>query len=106
MGIVLYGTTRASKPPSFQDGYGQVEVTRSGYTEMEPSQPLQRVEPQAPPAAPRLQSTVEAEEEARRQAESERAAQARTDSIAQERTPPAADSPDSGYIPAPIVPVN
>ncbi len=92
MGIILYGTTQASKPPVASGQPG--EAAQAGYTEMEPSPPLQRVEP--PPPAPRLQSELEAE--AQRQAEAERAVQPRpaADSLAQ--------AGDSSYVAVPIVP--
>lgn len=77
-----------------------VETSPSGYIEMEPSQPLQRFEAPPPPAAPRLKSDIEGEEEAARRAEAARAARVRAavaDSTAD--TLKVAD-----YVSAPIVP--
>ena len=112
MGIVLYGTTRASRPPSL-DGADRAGVSRSGYVEMEPSQPLQRVEPQqAPPPAPRLQSDVEAEEaraallEATARRLREQAADSAAAASAQAAPAPLAPAPGEppDYVPAPITP--
>ena len=111
MGIVLYGSTQASRPPSLE---GSGPELPSEYVEMEPSRPLQRVERQAPPPpAPRLPSEVEAEAaraallEATERRLREQAADSAAGALSPAATPPApAPSPTEppGYVPARITP--
>lgn len=107
MGIILYGTTRASRPPEPEAGAYE---TGPEIIEMEPSQPLQRAAPPPPPAAPRLQSDVEAErlalEAELRDATARRLREQGLDSTAAADPSPRPEASDAetGYVPAPLTP--
>lgn len=95
MGIILFGTMRATRPASPEDEMAEFAPAEM-YT---PAPAVPRAQAPPPPPAPRLKSVEE--EEARQDAEAALAAArtrlARADSIP--RTPT-----DSSYVPAPIVP--
>ena len=118
MGVILYGTTRATRPPSLDDGPPVEAVAPDdGWSEDRED----RAPPPAPPPAPRLKSDVEAEEaraallEAtarRRRAQGLDSTGAAPPPAATATAPPPASPPPAatpapeppGYVPAPITP--